>query len=311
MRAGRDSTLCAASRVERIDWRVHAALLFVQITFGAFPVVGKAVLAHLPPLAVAALRVLVAGPILLLLAWRLERVRFPRSHFKELALLGFLGVFANQVLFIIGLARTTATNAAILMPSIPVFTVLVAALGGVERLTPRRAVGVAVAVLGALVLLDPTRLSLSQGTALGDLLILLNCLAYAAYLVLQRPLLQRLPPLTLIAWAFVFGGAGVLAVAAPSLFAISPGRVPVGAWVGLAYIVLIPTAVNYALNTWAIRHSSPALAATYTTLQPVVAASLGVLFLSESVGGRQLAGFALIVAGLSFLSQRRPSPNAP
>lgn len=311
MHDGRGSTLRATGRVERIDWRVHAALLFVQITFGAFPVVGKGVLAHLPPLAVAALRVLVAAPILLLLAWRLERARVPRGHLKDLALLGFLGVFANQVLFIVGLARTTATNAAILMPSIPVFTVLVAAVGGVERLTPRRAAGVAVAVLGALVLLDPTRLSLSQGTALGDLLILLNCLAYAAYLVLQRPLLQRLPPLTLIAWAFVLGGAGVLAVAAPTMLGISPGRVPVSAWVGLAYIVLIPTAVNYALNSWAIRHSSPALAATYTTLQPVVAATLGVLFLSESVGERQLAGFALIVAGLSFLGQRRPRQTAP
>lgn len=311
MRAGRGSTLCATGRVERIDWRVHAALLFVQITFGAFPVVGKGVLAHLPPLAVAALRVLVAAPILLLLAWRLERARLPRGHFKELALLGFLGVFANQVLFIVGLARTTATNAAILMPSIPVFTVLVAAVGRVERLTPRRAAGVAVAVLGALVLLDPTRLSLSQGTALGDLLILLNCLAYAAYLVLQRPLLQRLPPLTLIAWAFVFGGVGVLVVAAPTMVGFSPAGVPAGAWLGLAYIVLIPTAVNYALNSWAIRRSSPALAATYTTLQPVVAAALGMLFLSESVGGRQLAGFALIVAGLSFLSEGRPRQTAP
>lgn len=297
--------------MERIDWRVHAALLFVQITFGAFPVVGKGVLAHLPPLAVAGLRVLVAAPLLLALAWRLERVRFPRGHLRELAMLGFLGVFANQILFILGLARTTATNAAILMPSIPVFTVLVAAVLGVERLSPGRALGVAVAVAGALVLLDPTRFSLSGGTSFGDLLILLNCLAYAAYLVLQRPLLQRLPPLTLIAWAFVFGGVGVLVVAAPSLVGASFGTVPPGAWAGMAYIVMIPTAVNYALNTWAIRRSSPALAATYTTLQPLVAALLGMAFLAERVGARQLAGFALIVAGLAVLGGRPAQRGAP
>jgi drug/metabolite transporter (DMT)-like permease len=292
----------------RVDWRVHAALLFVQITFGAFPVVGKAVLVHLSPLAVAGLRVLVAAPVLLALAWRLERVRFPRGHLKELALLGFLGVFANQVLFIVGLARTTATNAAILMPSIPVFTVLVAAVLGVERLSKHRALGVGLAVVGALVLLDPTSFSLAGGTSLGDVLILLNCLAYAAYLVLQRPLLQRLPALTLIAWAFVLGGVGVLAVAVPSLAAAPLAVVPAAAWVGTAYIVLIPTALNYALNTWAIRRSSAALAATYTTLQPVVAALLGTAFLAERVGVRQLAGFTLIVGGLAILGgpgQRR------
>lgn len=283
---------------------MHAALLFVQVTFGAFPVVGKAVFASLSPLAVAGLRVVVASPLLLLLAWRLERAPLPRSHFRELALLGFLGVFANQLLFVLGLARTTATNAAILMPAIPVFTVVAAALLGMERPSPYRAAGVAVAVLGALVLLDPTRLSLSSGTALGDLLILLNCFAYAAYLVLQRPLLQHLPPLTLLAWAFAFGGAGVLAVATPSLLSTPYASIEAGAWAGMAYIAIIPTAVNYALNTWAIGRSSPALAATYTTLQPLVAAALGVALLGEQVGARQLAGFALIVAGLATLSSR-------
>ncbi len=295
----------------RIDGRVHAALLFVQITFGAFPVVGKGVLAHLPPLAVAGLRVLVAAPLLLALAWRWERMPLPRAHLKELARLGFLGVFANQVLFILGLARTTATNAAILMPSIPVFTVLVAAVLGEEKLSGRRTLGVGLAVMGALVLLDPTRFSLTGGTFLGDLLILLNCLAYAAYLVLQRPLLQRLPPLTLIAWAFVLGGVGVLAAAAPSLAAASFTAVPAGAWAGMAYIALIPTTVNYALNTWAIRRSSPALAATYTTLQPVVAALLGTVFLAERVGVQQLAGFALIVGGLAILGGGGQRPGAP
>lgn len=295
----------------RIDWRVHAALLFVQLTFGAFPVVGRGVLAHLPPLAVAAVRVLVAAPLLLALAWRLERVSFPRGHLKQLALLGFLGVFANQVLFILGLARTTATNAAILMPSIPVFTVLVATVLGVERLSARRALGVGVAVVGALVLLNPTRFSLTGGTSFGDLLILLNCLAYAAYLVLQRPLLLCLPPLTLIAWAFVLGGVGVLMVGAPSLLDTSFAAVPAAAWSGLAYIVLIPTAVNYALNTWAIRRSSAALAATYTTLQPVVAALLGMLFLDERIGLRQLLGFALIAGGLAILGRLDKRRGAP
>lgn len=296
--------------MERIEWRVHAALLFVQLTFGAFPVVGKGVLAHLSPLALAGLRVLVAGPLLLALAWRLERTRFPRAYLRELALLGALGVFANQVLYVTGLARTTATNAAILMPSIPVFTALAAAVTGVERLSPRRALGVGFAVGGALVLLDPTRFSLASGTSLGDLLILLNCLSYAIYLVRQRPLLQRLPPLTLLAWAFLLGGAGVLAVAVPSLAAVAYSQVPASVWAGIAYIVLIPTAVNYALNTWAIRRSSAGLAATYTTLQPVVGALLGTVFLAERFGWRQLVGLTLIVGGLALLAERRRGGGA-
>jgi len=291
------------------DWRVHAGLLFVQVTFGAFHVVGKGILAHLQPLAVAGARVAFATPLLFLLAHRVERVRPARRHLPRLALLGLLGVFANQVFYILGLQHTTASNAGILMPSIPVFTVAAAAALGVDRLTLRRTLAVLCAVGGAIVLLGPGGANLAGGTTLGNALILANCLSFALFLVLQRPLLEELPPLTVVAWAFLFGGAGVLVISLPDMLSVPFATVPPATWVGLAYLILIPTAVNYAINTWAIRRSSPGLVATYTTLQPVVATLLGVAFLAESPGWRDLIGFALIIAGLVGVGRRR-SPAA-
>jgi drug/metabolite transporter (DMT)-like permease len=286
------------------DRRVHLGLVFVQLTFGAFPVIGKSVLAHLHPLAVAGLRVAFATPLLMTLAWRLERVRPARRHIARLALLGLLGVSANQTLYILGLERTTAGNAGILMPSIPVFAVAAAALFGIERLTWRRAAGITAAVIGALVILDPTRASLAGGVTFGNALILGNCLAYALYLVLQRPLLEELPPLTVVAWAFLFGSVPVLALAAPHLATTRAATLPAAVWLGIAYILIIPTAVNYVINSWAIRRSSPALVAAYSLLQPGVATLLGVLLLGESVGVRELSGLALIIAGLAGVSRR-------
>lgn len=293
------------------DWRVIAALLVVQVTFGALPVVGKGVLTHLPPLAVAAIRVMIATPLLLALAWRLERVIPPRREFPSLFLLGFLGVFVNQVLFMVGLQLTTATAAGILMPSIPVFALVTAALLGHQRLTVASGVGVALAVGGALTILDPRRLAGDPGGTLGNALILLNCLAFAIYLVAQRPLLQRIPPLTTVAWSFLLGGSGVVVLGLPWLVTVRPAITPAGVWLGLTYIVLIPTALNYVLNTWALRHSSPALVATFTTLQPLVAASLAAAFLGESLRGRHLVGFLLISAGLAAITRRTPAPTPP
>ena len=304
--------------MRRPDLRVVGALLFVQATFGAFHVVGRGVLEVLPPLAVAGLRVAVAAPLLLVVAWRVDRIVPPRRELPSLALLGLLGVFANQLLYIVGLGMTTATNAAILMPSIPAFALMVAAGAGIERLTRRTVAGVGLAVAGAVVMLDPSRFAAGAGTTAGNLLVLANCLSYATYLVLQRPVLRRLPPLTVIAWAFLFGGAGVLAVTAPTLARLHPAAVPGAVWAGMAYIVLIPTAVNYALNTWAIRRSSPSLVAAFTTLQPVFTAALAVVFLGERPGVHELAGFLLIAAGLAAISGRRrggaappPAPSSP
>lgn len=287
--------------------RIHLTLLVVQVVFGTFHVAGKAVLGEMPPLVLAAVRVGVATPLLVAYAWRHDRV-IPRGRdLLSLALLGALGVMANQVLFVIGLQHTTATNAAILMVAVTPFTVGVAALLRIERLDARRLVGIALAVAGALVLLDPRRLAFGGTLLLGNALILTNALAYSFFLVLQRPVVQRLPWRTVIAGSFVFGGAGVLVVAAPELAHLAQsdgGGISPLAWAGALYIALVPTAAAYAANTWAVRRSSPALVAAYNTPQPLVAAVLAAAFLGERLGWAEAAGFTLIAAGLFGVSVR-------
>lgn len=284
---------------------VHIALFAVQLSFSGFHVVGKVVLESLSPLALAATRVLFATPLLIGLAWLRDR-RLPGwQHLPYLALLGFLGVFANQTLFVVGLKFTTATNAAILMPSIPVFAVAVGWLTRVERVEPRRVFGVLLAATGAVVLLDPRTFSLEDSTALGTLLILLNCLSYATFLVLQRPLLAKLPWRTVIAWSFFFGGLGVSLVGIPALIEVDVTRLGNDVWLGVLYIALFPTFLGYLVNTWAVRRSSATLAAAYTTVQPLLTALLATVFLAERLGFSQIAGFLLIAAGLWLVSWRR------
>ena len=80
---------------------------------------------------------------------------------------------------------------------------------------------------------------------------------------------------------------------------------------GLLLLLLFPTALAYALSTWAVRRSSPALVAAYNTLQPVVACLLAASFLGERFGWPQGVGFALILAGLAQVSTAPPHPPNP
>lgn len=301
-------TAPAAIAAPRPTLKVHLALLGAQLAFGGFHVVAKAALSELAPFALAGLRVALASPILLVLAWRHDRVIPKGRDLATLALLGGLGVFANQVMFISGLKFTTATNAAILMPSLPVFAVAAAAVLGIEVIGPRRLQGIALSIVGALVLVNPFRFSGGHDAAVGNVLILGNCLCYALFLVLQRPILQRLPWRTVIAGSFFLGGVATLIVAAPALAALDPARISLATWLMLAYIVLFASVFAYAANTWAVRRSSPTLVAAYTTLQPLITAVLAILFLHESLGWSEVAGFALIAAGLWRVSYR---PKAP
>lgn len=283
---------------------VHLGLLFVQVCFGGFHVVAKSLLsgpAAIAPFAVVGLRVAIATPILVAMAWRHDRAlgAVPtRRDLLWIAFLGSLGVTANQILFILGLRYTTASNASILMTCLPVFAVAAGALLGIESIGPRRALGIALAVAGALVMVNPMRFSASGKMGLGNLLILGNCLSYALFLVFQRPVLRRLPWRTVIAGSFVFGGTAVFLASLPALSALDFRAVPAATWIGVLYIALFGTVIAYALNTWAVRRSSPALVAAYGMLQPVVTAALAATFLGETLGWAEGAGFALIVAGL-------------
>ena len=294
----------------RVALSVHLALLLVQLLFAGFAVVGKVVLASLSPLALAGLRVLGATPLLFLLASRAGRPLPDRRDLPLLALLGLLGVTANQVLFVFGLERTTATSASILMLSIPVFTVAVAAARWRQRPPALQVGGIALAVAGALALLHPGRMLAAPDTAAGNALILANSLCYALFLVLQLPLLRRLPWSTVIAWAFLFGGLAVLPFAARDLAALPARQLGAGVWLGVAYVVLVATFLAYGLSAWAMVRSSPALVAAYTTAQPLAAGALAALFLGERFGWEQVAGFLLIAGGL-LLVQRAPPPRPP
>lgn len=290
---------------------VILALVVVQFTFSGLHLFGKVVLEAVEPLALAALRVLFATPLLLAMAWRHDRILPPRADLPKLMLLGLLGVFLNQILFISGLRWTTATNAAILMTSIPVLAVGAATLLGVERIGWRRGLGVALAVLGALVVLEPSRVSISTRGALGDLLVLANCVSFSFFLVIQRPLLERLPWRTLLAWSFVFGGSGVVVVGARQLAATPWSTLSAPVLLGIAYIALFPTVLGYSLNTWAVRRSSPVTVAVATTLQPLITALAAVPLLGDRPGWPQAAGFVLIASGLVWSGRRRAAVPEP
>lgn len=277
---------------------VHAALLLVQLAFGGFHVVAKALLSGMAPMLVVGLRVLIATPLLVIIAWRRDRTLPSARDWAWLALLGSLGVTANQILFIEGLQHTTASNAAILMTCLPVFAVAAGALLGIEAVGPRRLLGIVLAVGGALVMVSPGGFETSGQKNFGNLLILGNCLAYALFLVLQRPILRRLPWRTVIAGSFVCGAPLVVAASLPTLAATDLAAIPAASWMGVLYIAIFATVFAYAANTWAVRRSSPALVAAYGMLQPVVTAALATAFLGETLGWAEGAGFALIVAGL-------------
>ena len=129
---------------------------------------------------------------------------------KRLFILGLTGLFGNQVLFILGMQRTSPFTAAVVSQTQPVFSAVLATLAGLEVFHWSTALGVACAVVGATITVGVSGMSASAGEGVG--LLLAGDLSMAAYFIVQKPLLTsgRLPPLTVTAYAYCFGAAQLL-----------------------------------------------------------------------------------------------------
>ena len=87
--------------------------------------------------------------------------------------------------------------------------------------------------------------------------------------------------------------------------------IPMDTLWGIAYACLVPTALAYFLNAWAMGRSSSTLAAAYVTLQPVFATMLAVSFRGETAGAREAVALALIIGGLALVSRKPPEAKEP
>jgi len=279
---------------------VHLALIAVQLMFASLGVAMKVALRGLSPTAIISARLMLAA-IAFALVWAARGgERVAARDLARLAVYAFFGLVANQLLFVLGIARTTATNAVVVGASIPVFTVGVAVFLRAERATPLKLGGLAVALAGATSLAGFGRLRGGAHFA-GDALVLANSLSYSIYLVISRDLLARYRTLTVVTITFAFAAIAVLPIGGPSFVAAAP-TLSRETWLALGWIVLFPTVGAYILTALALARVPASLVAIYIYLQPIVGALLAWRMLGERPGWDTAVGACGIFLGIAAIT---------
>lgn len=288
--------------------RVHVTLIAVQVAFATLAVVGRVVLCDVPPMAFAMLRLVGAG---LAFAAFSPRTFVPSAmpNRDRLAIAGCaaLGIWGNQALFLSGLARTTATNATVLVATIPVFTALASMVLRREPVRARVLAGTAVSFAGIVYLVGLDAIDLGGAHLVGDLLVTANAVAYSFYLVLVRDYAARHGGLPVVTWGFFCGALYSLPLGIPQMLAAAP-HIPTSTWWLVLYVVLVPTIFTYLANAWALRFATSSTVAIWIFIQPTIAALLAWRFLDEEPSTRLLIAAVLVIAGITIVT--RPAPVA-
>lgn len=251
------------------------------------------------PLAVGAIRLLVGGTALLLLA--IGRRVLRATGWPPLAtILTIICIAAYQVCFFAGVARTgVAVGTVVGIGSAPILAGLISWLVLHERPSRRWMVATLLAVAGCTLLIAAG--SAIQVDPLGVLLAIGAGAAYAVYTAGSQELLKTQPPDAVTAVAF-FGGALILA---PLLLFVDLAWLaqPRGVLVALE-LGLVATTLSYVLYIRGLVTVPAATAVTLALMEPLTAAVLGVVVLGEQLTPPALAGMGLLVAGLAILTIR-------
>lgn len=284
---------------------VFIALVLVQVLFSTLPIAAKIALQELSSPAITLIRVSTAAFIFRIIQRLTVHERIVSlKDYGRLAYFSVLGVSLNQLLYVTGLSMTTATAAQMLITGGPAVTLLVAILLGKERATRAKWIGIALAGAGALLLVG---LASIETGALGNILIVVNMIAYSLYLVSARDLLHRYHPLTVITWIFIFGSIGLMPFGLLPAINELPAT-SIQTRLAIAWIIALPTVTAYYLNMWALTRVESSVVSTFVYLQPVLTALMAIPILGERPSLRMVPAALLIFAGVavSIQSARRP-----
>jgi drug/metabolite transporter (DMT)-like permease len=227
------------------------------------------------------------------------KVRWPQQRdWPAVALLGvcFFGLFF--ILYNIAIGFTTAARASLALATLPLHTMVVAALLGVEPLTLRKSLGVGVAVLGAIAALATGLASAPDGAWRGELIMTAAVFCMAFYNVLSRPFMQRSSALGFLA---VGMGAGAAALILVGLFTGSIAALKSfgsSQWIAGIYLGVGGGAAAFILWVLALERATPTRVATTMTVNPIAAALLATQLVGEPIRPNLVFGLVAVFAGI-------------
>ena len=256
------------------DFRAHGAMLLAMVLFGLMATFSKDVLTRggITGPQLVAFRVIGAALIFWLGSLFVPQQRIERRDLLKVAGAGFFGFALAQGGYIVGLSFTSPINATIELTTMPIFTLILSSVLLHERITPRRALGIIMGFVGAVLLITRTTAGDGRPTDFrGDLLILVSQVGYAFYLTHYSAVIRKYDAFTFNKWTFTFASLFILPFTLSHMARIPWSDLSIKTGLELVYIVVGATFFTFLLVVFAQRRLLPTTVSVYNYVQPFVA----------------------------------------
>ncbi len=287
---------------------LYSLILLMVLCWSGNYVAAKIVFREIPAVLAMVLRTMVSAALMIPIFHARKKAPLSSWTWRETGILITLGVFGitmNQFFWTLGVARTTVVHSSMIMATTPVWVLLMAGLVGLERITPPKLGGMAIAMagVGMLQIFKPRLTTNKAPTLLGDFLVLLCALTFAAMTTFGKRHKPESGPIAVNAVGYVGGALLFL----PMLWFAGRGfdfaKVTPAAWAGVVYMGAISSVTGYLIYYYALARMAASRIAAFQYLQPVFASLMAVAILGEELTGAAVAAGGVIFAGV-YVTER-------
>lgn len=290
------------------SYKAYTAALVANLIFGSSYAAVKFITpGYIHPFALNFVRVAVTLSLFwILFLFKPGKVKFDRKDLPRFLICALTGIVINQLFFIKGVSLTTVIHSSLLSLGSPIFITIIAAWLLKEGFTLLKAIGLTCGVGGASILiLMKDQTGSASNMVLGDILVLINAISYAFYLVLVRPLMAKYSGIQVLRWIFTLGAIGILPVGLPYMLSTSWASFDFTHWVVLGYVAIFSTFVAYLLTVQSIQLIGSSATGAFIYTQPVFAAIFAMIFTGEYFTLYKLVAAILIFTGVYLVNAKK------
>ena len=269
--------------------------------------IGKSALSEFTPLSVTTFRMVGAAVCFWILSFCCKQ---EHVNHRDLLKLFFAALFAlvfNQGVYIFGLSLTSPIDASIVTTTLPIVTMIIAAIYLKEPVTGKKVLGIFAGAMGALILIASSQNASggANGSIWGDILCLMAQISFSIYLTVFKGLSQRYSPITLNKWMFVYASMCYIPFSYHDIAAIQWDNVPLEAILQVSYVVIGGTFLAYICLMGAQKQLRPTVVSMYNYMQPTVASIVAIALGMAAFNVQKGIAVVLVFLGVYFVTQSK------
>jgi drug/metabolite transporter (DMT)-like permease len=288
-------------------YRSILMLLVTMVIWGSTFVVTKGINEQVPPFTLAFIRVAIGALILLGCAVLRGRGAGDSSWaalpWRGMVTMGLVGVALYYTAFNFSLMHTSASQGALVQSCIPAMTALVAVVWLRERASASRWTGIALSIIGVLIVFSGAGAQGGGGSVVGNVLMFASTVFWGIYTSLAKRVADY-DPLRVTTGIIGVGALLLLPLAIFELARAGTPHINASGWLGIVYLGAGASGIAYLLYSAALKHMDASEAGVYTNLIPIVGVLSGVL-LGEPLSARAMLGGCVVLAGV-WMTSRQP-----